>query len=148
MQQLRNHVGNVLGIVVLGSLSIGAFGCAAQHASDLQDENVYADDAAAKKYCPHFVSPVCGKNGKTYSNYCYAGGKSHVAHNGACTTLTCKTVTCASGAHCEMKGLNGGAVPVCIDDSPIDHPTCLTLTCASGYHCEEKGINGGAIAVC
>jgi len=28
--------------------------------------------------------------------------------------LTCSNVKCASGTHCEMKGINGGAVPACI----------------------------------
>ena len=28
--------------------------------------------------------------------------------------LSCTTVTCAQGMHCEMKGINGGAVPACI----------------------------------
>lgn len=27
---------------------------------------------------------------------------------------TCKTLTCASGTHCEQKGINGGSVAVCI----------------------------------
>jgi hypothetical protein len=46
-----------------------------------------------------------------------------------------------------MKGINGGAVPVCISNGE-NGPTCMTLTCASGYHCEEKGINGGVVATC
>ena len=27
---------------------------------------------------------------------------------------TCLTLTCASGSHCEMKGINGGSIAVCI----------------------------------
>jgi len=30
--------------------------------------------------------------------------------------LTCATVRCAEGMHCEMKGINGGAVPACIQN--------------------------------
>lgn len=30
------------------------------------------------------------------------------------SSLSCRTVTCASGTHCEMKGINGGAIPACI----------------------------------
>jgi hypothetical protein len=61
------------------------------------------------------------------------------------STLTCANVKCAAGTHCELKGINGGAVPVCIKD-PIT--TCANLKCAAGYHCELKGINGGAVPVC
>jgi hypothetical protein len=61
-------------------------------------------------------------------------------------TQSCANVRCSAGTHCEMKGINGGAIPVCIQDSgPSD---CRTLTCASGMHCEMKGINGGSIPVC
>lgn len=28
--------------------------------------------------------------------------------------VTCRTVTCRNNTHCEMKGINGGAIPVCI----------------------------------
>lgn len=28
--------------------------------------------------------------------------------------LTCVSVDCAQGMHCEMKGINGGAIPVCV----------------------------------
>jgi hypothetical protein len=30
--------------------------------------------------------------------------------------LSCMTVTCAQGMHCEMKGINGGSVPTCIQN--------------------------------
>ncbi len=30
--------------------------------------------------------------------------------------LSCATVRCAQGTHCEMKGINGGAVPACIQN--------------------------------
>jgi hypothetical protein len=35
---------------------------------------------------------------------------------------TCANLKCAAGYHCEMKGINGGAVPACIKD-----PTCADL---------------------
>ncbi len=30
------------------------------------------------------------------------------------SNVTCKTLTCSSGYHCEMKGLNGGSTATCI----------------------------------
>ncbi len=88
--------------------------------------------------------------------------------------LTCANVKCAAGTHCEMKGLNGGAVPVCIkdptitcanmkcaagyhcDDTIVDgkvvgcvpDASCLNMLCGPGYHCEMKGVNGGAVPAC
>jgi len=48
-----------------------------------------------------------------------------------------------------MKGINGGAIPVCISNAPVPSPqSCASVRCASGTHCEMKGINGGAIPVC
>jgi hypothetical protein len=32
------------------------------------------------------------------------------------SNLTCASVDCAQGMHCEMKGINGGAIPVCIQN--------------------------------
>lgn len=32
------------------------------------------------------------------------------------SSVTCANVRCAAGTHCEMKGINGGAVPACIKD--------------------------------
>ncbi len=57
------------------------------------------------KFCPTDYTPVCGANGKTYSNACRAeGAKTKVAHKGECKTYktkeellkanpTCKTAT-------------------------------------------------------
>jgi hypothetical protein len=53
-------------------------------------------------------------------------------------------VTCPSATHCEMKGLNGSAVPVCINDASV----CAGATCPTGTHCEAKGINGGVVPAC
>jgi hypothetical protein len=58
---------------------------------------------------------------------------------------TCATAKCPAGTHCEMKGINGGAIPVCIKNTT---PTCANVKCAAGTHCEMKGINGGALPVC
>lgn len=50
---------------------------------------------------------------------------------------TCANVRCASGTHCEMKGINGGAVPVCIKD-PAQGP-CIKTGC-SGQVCADHDV--------
>src|SRR5262249_28375317 len=47
---------------------------------------------------------------------------------------TCATVTCATGPHCEEKGLNGGSpVAVCIKDT--GGVACGGTTCGAGEYC-------------
>jgi len=48
---------------------------------------------------------------------------------------TCAAVRCAGGTHCEMKGLNGGATPVCIRDAVLG--TCEKTGC-SGQICADQ----------
>lgn len=43
---------------------------------------------------------------------------------------TCANVRCAAGTHCEMKGINGGAVPVCVADAPCVRTGCSAELCA------------------
>jgi len=50
-------------------------------------------------------------------------------------TPTCANVRCASGTHCEMKGINGGAIPACIKDLPA----CKTTGC-SGQICADHDV--------
>jgi hypothetical protein len=46
--------------------------------------------------------------------------------------VSCLTLTCAQGNHCEMKGINGGAIPVCIKDNNTD---CRQNGCNAGQWC-------------
>jgi len=48
---------------------------------------------------------------------------------------TCANVRCTAGTHCEMKGINGGALPVCIKDAPL--APCVRTGC-SGQICAEQ----------
>jgi hypothetical protein len=56
---------------------------------------------------------------------------------------TCANVRCTSSTHCEMKGINGGAVPVCIANPPAPPPPpaapCLTSGC-SGQVCADHSV--------
>lgn len=55
--------------------------------------------------------------------------------------ITCANVRCAGGTHCEMKGINGGAIPVCIKDAP---PAACVKTGCSGQICAD----GDVISTC
>jgi hypothetical protein len=48
------------------------------------------------------------------------------------TAATCASTRCQAGYHCEMKGINGGALPVCIKD---DNSDCRTNGCGAGKWC-------------
>jgi hypothetical protein len=50
-------------------------------------------------------------------------------------TSSCANVRCTSGTHCEMKGINGGAIPVCINDA-APQPACVKSGC-SGQICAD-----------
>lgn len=51
---------------------------------------------------------------------------------------SCANVRCSSGTHCEMKGINGGAIPVCIADAPA-LPACAKSGC-SGQVCADHSV--------
>jgi len=56
---------------------------------------------------------------------------------------TCANVRCTSTTHCEMKGINGGAIPVCIANPPAPPPAppaaCITSGC-SGQVCADHSV--------
>lgn len=74
-------------------------------------------------------------------------GELSLTRLGATTTLfraallTCANVRCAAGTHCEMKGINGGSIPVCIADPPPPPPppqgACVKTGC-SGQICADQ----------
>jgi hypothetical protein len=43
---------------------------------------------------------VCGRNGKTYSDVCAAGGPANVAHLGGCADFVCNGSVCPAGSTC------------------------------------------------
>ncbi len=50
---------------------------------------------------------------------------------------TCANVRCTATTHCEMKGINGGAVPACVQNVP--QPACVTSGC-SGQVCADHSV--------
>jgi hypothetical protein len=82
---------------------------------------------AATKSCKGF----CGKkspDGCWCDSQCESYGDCCPDKQAECDSAkTCADITCSPGYHCEMKGINGGSVPVCIKDTP---KTCADL---SGY---------------
>ncbi|MEA2747994.1 MAG: hypothetical protein QOI41_2137 [Myxococcales bacterium] len=54
---------------------------------------------------------------------------------------TCANVRCTATTHCEMKGINGGAVPVCIANPPAPPPAaaCVPSGC-SGQICADHSV--------
>ncbi len=103
-------------------------------------------------HCLPLTYPMgqCAADEKADTTAGLCGGPGIVGTTNICCVKqpvqTCANVKCSSGYHCEMKGINGGAIPVCIKDQVAQD--CTTFQCASGYHCEMKGINGGAVPVC
>lgn len=57
------------------------------------------------------------------------------------SNVTCANVRCAAGTHCEMKGINGGSIPVCINDAP----SCATMLCAPGTTCQDTPAGGQCV---
>ena len=57
---------------------------------------------------------------------------------------TCANVRCTATTHCEMKGINGGAVPVCIANPPAPPPPPPAAACApsgcSGQVCADHSV--------
>jgi len=58
--------------------------------------------------------------------------------------LTCANVRCAAGTHCEMKGINGGSIPVCIANPVL---SCATMLCAPGTNCVDGPQGGECVPV-
>ena len=52
---------------------------------------------------------------------------------------TCANVKCSATTHCEMKGINGGSIPVCINNAP--EPAACQKTGCSGQVCADRSIS-------
>ena len=69
--------------------------------------------AARPQICPFIFDPVCGCDGKTYSNSCLAARAGvAVDHTGACAPSDpCAAVRCVAGTHCVASGGTATCVP-------------------------------------
>lgn len=65
--------------------------------------------------CPQIFDPVCGCDGKTYSNSCFAfANDTSVAHEGECQGPTCSTnLECGAGEYCAKRGFNCNGQGMC-----------------------------------
>ena len=87
------------------------------------------------------VDPTGAKPSRSYFASITPAGVLSLTRFGATTnlikraTLTCANVRCAAGTHCEMKGINGGAIPICMND-----PQPCVKTGCSGQICADQSV--------
>ena len=138
-------------MVALGLMACGG-------SEDVEQRGLYTNPGPVKADGTNSCVGTCGGqalDGCWCDSLCVGFGDCCSDYATTCVTAkTCGDLTCGTGYHCEIKGINGGSVPeginggsvpVCIQGDAMD---CLAVDCGAGYHCEMKGINGGSVPVC
>ncbi|HRX83874.1 MAG TPA: Kazal-type serine protease inhibitor domain-containing protein [Phycisphaerae bacterium] len=98
--------------------------------------------ASTPASCLGIVDPVCGCDGQTYQNACYAAqAEVSVDHSGACTVACTANAQCGSGEYCAKATGDCNGNGLC-DDKPLNCPAIFNPVCG----CDNVSYNNACAA--